>query len=109
MLKKSFNKKQNTYKVTFRFEPESDVETVQLLGDFNEWGQKKQHFLKKRKNGSYSLTLSLKPQQSYEYRYFIDDKQWVTDTSADSIRWNIFGSQNSVVSIDSEENTNLEN
>ena len=99
MLQKSFNKNKTNCKVTFRFQPEQEVETVQLVGDFNEWGQTKQHFLKKRKDGSYSLTLSLKPKQDYEYRFFVNDQDWFTDPSADEVRWNTYGSQNSVVTM----------
>ena len=98
MINKTYNNKKTNCKVTFRYHPEDKVEEVQLLGDFNQWGEKKKQFLKKRKDGSFSLTLNLKPNKSYQFRYLVDGL-WVTDVEADNMIWNIFGSQNALVEV----------
>ena len=98
MINKTYNSKKTNCKVTFRYQPEESAEEVQLLGDFNQWGEKKRQFLKKRKDGSFSLTLNLKPNQSYQFRYLVDGS-WVTDVEADNMIWNSFGSQNALVEV----------
>ena len=55
MLKKTYTKNKSKCKVTFKFEPSEEnpqIETIQVVGSFNGWGQQKKHFLKKRKNGN---------------------------------------------------------
>lgn len=100
MIQKEYNKDQTNCKITFRYTPEdSSAETVQLLADFNLWGEKKKHFLKKRKDGSFRLTLSLPSQKSYEFRYLINGEEWVTDTEADKCTWNIYGSKNGIIEV----------
>ena len=98
MLSKAYNKNKTYCKVTFRLTPENEVKEVQLVGDFNGWGAEKKQLLKKRKNGSYSLTLSLKSAADYQYRYLIDGV-WATDEEADAVVWNTFGSQNAQVCV----------
>ena len=98
MVSKSYNKKKTYCKVTFRHKPVSEVQEVQILGDFNEWGTKKKQLLKKRKDGTFSLTLSLKSQADYQYRFLVDGA-WVTDTQADAVVWNTYGSQNAQVCV----------
>ena len=101
MIKKTYNKNKSKCKVTFKFSPqtESSIETVQVVGNFNSWGTKKKQFLKKRKDGSYSLSLNLNAQSSYEYRFLINDKEWYTDDNADQCIWNIYGSQNALIEV----------
>jgi len=53
--------------------------------------------MKKLKDGSYSLTLSLKVGKSYQYRYLLDGNRWENDWEADSYQPNEHGSENSVI------------
>ena len=57
MLKKTYTKNKSKCKVTFKFEPAEEstqINTIQVVGSFNGWGQEKKHFLKKRKDGTKS-------------------------------------------------------
>jgi 1,4-alpha-glucan branching enzyme len=53
--------------------------------------------MKRRKDGSYSTTISLKPGSSYRFRYLLDEERWENDWSADQYTPNEFGTDDSVV------------
>ena len=101
MIKKSYNKNKSNCKVTFQYSPEESetIETIQVLGNFNLWGDEKKLFLKKRKDGTFSNSINLAAQNEYEFRYLINEKTWITDKDADRCVWNIYGSQNALIEI----------
>ena len=99
MLKKTYTKTGKFCRVTFKYRPEVEKTSIQLVGDFNDWGEKKKHMLKKCKDGSFSLTLSLPSNSDYHFRYFCNDNEWQNDEAADSYERNSFGSQNGVLSV----------
>ena len=98
MLKKNYTKTGKFCRVTFKFRPEDEADSIQLVGDFNEWGTKKKQMLKKCKDGSFSLTVSLPANSDYHFRYLCNEKNWQNDEEADGYEWNKFGSKNAVVS-----------
>lgn len=53
--------------------------------------------MKKLKNGSFSVTLSLQAGNSYPFRYVLNGNTWVNDEEADSYLPNEYGEENSVV------------
>ena len=101
MLKKTYTKNKSKCKVTFKFEPteEVQVDTIQVVGSFNGWGNEKKHFLKKRKDGTYSLSVNLNSESSYEYKYLVNENEWYTDSNAENLVWNIYGSQNALLEV----------
>lgn len=99
MLKKNYTKTGKFCRVTFKYQPEIEAKSIQLMGDFNEWGEKKKHMLKRCKDGSFSLTISLPANSDYRFRYFCDDNQWRNDEEADGYERNSFGSQNAILSV----------
>ena len=102
MLKKTYTKNKSKCKVTFKFEPTDNneqIDTIQVVGSFNGWGKQKKHFLKKRKDGTYSLSVNLSAESTYEYKYLVNDSQWYTDNNAENYVWNIYGSQNALVEV----------
>jgi 1,4-alpha-glucan branching enzyme len=98
MLKKNYSKTKQFCRVTFRHDPEQEAERVQVLGEFNGWG-KEGHELKKRKDGTFSLTLSLEANKEYKFRYLIDNKHWLNDETADDLVRNPFGQQDALLRI----------
>lgn len=77
--------------------PESvKAETVFLVGDFNDWDEKKTP-MKKQKDGSFSVTLDLEKGREYQYRYLVNGAEWHNDWQADKYAPNPFSSENSVV------------
>jgi 1,4-alpha-glucan branching enzyme len=56
--------------------------------------------MKRAKDGSFSLTISLKPGRQYRYRYLLDGERWENDWAAESYTPNALGSEDSVVNIE---------
>ncbi len=98
MLKKSYTKTGRSCRVTFKLKPEVEAASAALLGEFNSW-DKTANPMKKRKNGSFSLTITLPADQEYRFRYLLDGELWANDADADSQVENRFGTNDSVVTV----------
>ncbi|WP_028581164.1 isoamylase early set domain-containing protein [Desulfogranum japonicum] len=98
MLKKSYSKTGKICRVTFKYVNEEGAESVALAGDFNAWSTDSTP-MKKLKDSSFSVTLSLDAGSSYAFRYVIDGQSWVNDDMADSYNPNEFGENNSIVTV----------
>ena len=95
-MKKNYTKTGRICRVTFSLPAEVGAETAFLCGDFNDWDPNA-HPLKRRKDGSFSTTLSLIAGREYRFRYLIDGERWENDWNADKYLPNAFGSEDSVV------------
>ncbi|MFC1878339.1 isoamylase early set domain-containing protein [Chloroflexota bacterium] len=95
-MKKTYSKTGSSCRVTFVLPKDVDAENIVVCAEFNDWDPA-QHPLKRRKDGSYSTTLSLKSGRSYRYRYLLDGERWENDWQADEYAPNEFGTQDSVV------------
>ncbi|MFW5959936.1 MAG: isoamylase early set domain-containing protein [Chitinivibrionales bacterium] len=103
-LKKQYLKSRPECKVTFSISKEemNGGSKVSVVGDFNNW-EKASHPLKKRKRGDYSVQLKLPTGKSYEYKYLVDDTDWILDSADDGrIQVEGFNTENSVVSLHKE-------
>ncbi|MGD9946888.1 MAG: isoamylase early set domain-containing protein [Desulfobulbus sp.] len=98
MLKKSYSKTGTVCRVTFKYENEEQAASAVLAGEFNDWSLKDTP-MKKLKDGSFSLTLSLPAGQNYVFRYVLDGNIWVNDSDADGYAPNEFGEANSVLTL----------
>ena len=98
MLKKTYTKTRRVCRVTFGLPPEIDAQTAFLCGEFNNW-DRTSHPMKRRKNGSFSLTLSLEPGKQYRFRYLLDGERWENDWAADAYVPNSLGSDDSIVEV----------
>jgi 1,4-alpha-glucan branching enzyme len=96
MMKKAYTETGRSCRVTFELPGQVSAETVALCGEFNEWDPT-QHPMKRRKDGSFSLTISLKPGNEYRFRYLLDGERWENDWAADKYVLNEFGTEDSVV------------
>jgi len=97
MLEKIYVKSTLTCKVTFSLPLEacSEAETVQVLGDFNEWDENGGFM--DRSDAGFETTLELNVDKRYEFRYLIDGEIWENDWNADAYVPSPFGVDNSVV------------
>lgn len=97
MIEKKFLK--TKVKVTFTL-PEAladeTIDSVYLVGDFNDWSETATPLEKKK--GTYRVTIDLKPDHEYQFRYLINGDQWHNDWHADRYVPNPFSGDNSVVS-----------
>ncbi|BHH85312.1 isoamylase early set domain-containing protein [Desulforhopalus sp. 52FAK] len=96
MLTKNYSKTGKICRVTFRYNNPENAAVATLVGDFNSWSFQNNP-MKKRKDGSFSTTLSLLAGNSYAFRYVLNGNTWVNDEKADNYQPNDFGEDNSVV------------
>ena len=97
---KKYQPAKNNCKVTFTYPALEGVQSVRLLGDFNNWDLEKASVLKKSKN-EFTANLELTAGKSYEFRYYVNDSQWENDFSADKYVSSPFaGVENSVIILD---------
>jgi 1,4-alpha-glucan branching enzyme len=99
MIHKSTSPRGKSAKVTFELPADVAQKSVAIVGDFNEWNEKKDQMKLDAKKGVWSKTLSLKPGATYEFRYFIDEQQWRNDEQADRYESNPFFTENSVIEV----------
>jgi 1,4-alpha-glucan branching enzyme len=100
-IKKQSLKSKPICKVTFKVTPEivGDADTVHLVGDFNGW-EKAATPMKKLKNGCFTVTVDLEKEKDYQFRYLVDEKEWVNDPEADRFEASPYpGIDNPVVSV----------
>lgn len=97
MLKKSYTQS-GRCRVTFELPAEASAETATLVGEFNDW-DKTAHPMSKRKDGRFSITLTLDAGRQYRFRYWLDGGRWENDWEADAYVPNDFGTEDSVVDI----------
>ena len=96
MLKKNYTKTKQKCRVTFKYSNPEQADSAVLAGEFNNWSLTETP-MKKLKNGSFSVTVSLAAGHSYRFRYVLDGNIWLNDPEADSYAANDFGEDNSVV------------
>lgn len=97
MLQKKFTPKRTICKVTFSIPEEWAEKDVKLVGDFNEWDKKADSL--EKKNDKWEITMRLKPENKYRFKYLLDGEVWENDDAADEYVPNDFGTQDSVVEV----------
>ncbi|MDP2058307.1 MAG: isoamylase early set domain-containing protein [Flavobacteriaceae bacterium] len=101
-LKKQFLKSKPVCKVTFDLSPEQvgDAKKVSVVGDFNDWKEKKGLVLKKLKDGGFKGAIDLAVGAEYQFRYLVDGEKWINDDQADKyVNSGVSFEDNSVVSV----------
>lgn len=91
--------KSGEVKVTFSVPSDigHEAETAHVVGEFNGWNIY-QTPMKKNKNGTFSVTLTLEGGRQYQFRYLLDQTRWHNDQNADEYVPTPFGSvENSVL------------
>lgn len=97
-ISKQFLKSKPECKITFTV-PATEAKSVGVAGAFNNWTPTKL-LLKKRKDGVFKGTVNLPINNSFEFKYVVDGKQWINDAEADKFVWNEFaGSENGLLEI----------
>lgn len=96
MIVKTYLKTKDYCKVKFVVENEV-AETIAVLGLNNDWETKIE--LKKKKDGSFSAEINLPKDSTHEFKYLVNQQDWINDTEADSYQQNSYGNTNSVVVI----------
>ena len=97
-LKKQFVKTRKKCKVTFQLpvKAANGGKEVRVLGDFNDWSWEEGIPMNAQKH-VYSAEAELPMNQSFQFRYMIDERDWENDWEADDYVPTPFGVDNSVV------------
>lgn len=91
MLKKRYFKSKDEYEVTF--ELPAEAKEVVLVCEANGW----EPVAMKKSKGTFTAKMRMPANGRYQYRYLIDNNEWVNDEAADDFVPNEHGTQNSVV------------
>ena len=97
MIQKTYFKTKDYCKVKFSFTANHNAEVVEILGLNSDWDNAVQ--MKKKKDGSFSCELSLPKNTRHEFKYRVDASNWLNDSTADSEVANVYGGQNSVITL----------
>lgn len=83
-IKKQFLKSKPSCKVTFRIpkKQSEQANTISLLGEFTNW-QEGAIEMKKLKSGDFTHTINLETGKDYQFRYLVNEQNWINDTEAD--------------------------
>jgi 1,4-alpha-glucan branching enzyme len=83
-IKKQYYKTKTFCKVTFHLSKKKacSARKVAIAGDFNDWKSERTP-MKALKNGDFTASVQLAKGREYQYRFVLDDQEWVTDESAD--------------------------
>jgi hypothetical protein len=96
MIQKTYFKTKDYCKVKFSFTPES-AETVEILGLNSDW--ENAILMSKKKDGSFAAEVNLPKDSTHQFKYLVNQGQWLNDEAADSFEANVYGNTNSVIAI----------
>ncbi|MGD2124627.1 MAG: isoamylase early set domain-containing protein [Desulfobacteraceae bacterium] len=98
MLRKNYSKTGRLCRVTFDFPSELSATRASLCGEFNEWSPAS-YPMRRRKDGSFSTTISLQAGRTYRFKYLLDGQRWENDWAPDGYAPNSFGTEDSLVKV----------
>lgn len=96
MIQKTIYKTKDYCKVKFNLDIQ-DTESVSILGLNGDWHNPVP--MKKKKDGSFTAELQLPKSSQHEFRYLLNESEWINEPEADGEVENSFGSSNSVLSL----------
>jgi len=99
MIAKKPSAKGKTVRVTFELPAEAAENSAAIAGSFNEWDVNTHPMTLDTKKGVWTKSISFKPGETIEFRYFLDDQEWKNDEEADGYAPSPFFSENSVLAL----------
>jgi len=94
MILKTYYKTKDYCKVKFSFKPDN-AETVQILGLNSDW--QRSVIMSKKKDGSFAVEVTLPKDSTHQFKYLVNENEWINEPEADSLEPNEFGGSNSVI------------
>jgi 1,4-alpha-glucan branching enzyme len=98
VLKLRSSKTGDVVNVTFVLPLEEHTRAVSVLGDFNGWDPLA-HPLKKRSNGTRSVSVEVPAGGHYRFKYLADGGEWFCDPEAAGVELNEYHEANSVLRV----------
>lgn len=99
MVNKKTSPKGKSVRVTFELPAEVAQDSVAIVGDFNEWDPKKHPMKFDKKAGVWTKSISFKPGNKHEFRYFVDGSTWRNDETVDKYVSNPYFCENGVLEV----------
>ena len=96
MVQKTYYKTKDYCKVKFSFKVEN-AETIEILGLNSDW--ENSVIMSRKKDGSFSADVNLPKDSTHEFKYLVDQKEWLNEPEADKEVPNVFGGSNSVITL----------
>jgi 1,4-alpha-glucan branching enzyme len=95
MVDRNISTTPNSIAITFRLPDTVWADRVCVVGDFNQWqvGATPMRLIR----DFWQVTLELPTEGRFEYRYIINEDEWLNDWRADSSAPNLYGGENSVL------------
>ena len=94
MIQKTYYKTKDYCKVKFSFKVEN-AETVEILGLNSDW--QNSVIMSKKKDGSFSAAVTLPKDSKHEFKYLVNEREWLNEPGADGEAPNDYGGSNSVI------------
>jgi 1,4-alpha-glucan branching enzyme len=94
MILKTYYKTKDYCKVKFSFNP-GNAETVQILGLNSDWQNSVS--MSRKKDGSFAADVTLPKDSRHQFKYLVNENEWLNEPEADSHEPNEFGGSNSVI------------
>ena len=94
MVQKTYFKTKDYCKVKFSFKPEN-AETVEIVGLNSDW--ENSIIMSKKKDGTFTSEVSLPKNSQHQFKYRVNETEWVNEPEADNQASNGFGGVNSVI------------
>jgi 1,4-alpha-glucan branching enzyme len=94
VILKTYYKTKDYCKVKFSFKADN-ADTVEIRGLNSDW----QHSVEmtKKKDGSFAVEVTLPKDSKHQFKYLVDEHEWLNEPQADHEEPNEFGGSNSVI------------
>ena len=92
MILKTYYKTKDYCKVKFSFKVDN-AETVQIRGLNADW--QRSVLMSRKKDGSFTADVTLPKDSRHQFKYLVDEKEWLNEPEADLQEPNEFGGSNS--------------
>jgi 1,4-alpha-glucan branching enzyme len=83
--------------VRFELPPTIWADSVNLVGEFNQWSRDSHPMVRDRSDGTWYILVELERDREYQFRYLVNGRDWHNDWSADRYVPNGYGGTNSVI------------
>ena len=94
MILKTYYKTKDYCKVKFSFKIDN-AETVQIRGLNRDW--QKSVMMSRKKDGTFTADVTLPKDSRHQFKYLVNEKEWLNEPQADCQEPNEFGGSNSVL------------
>ena len=72
-----------------------NAETVEILGLNSDW--QNSIIMSKKKDGTFSCDVTIPKDTRHQFKYLVNQSEWLNDNDADDLVPNEFGGSNSVI------------